>query len=174
MKVKVKYTNNNAKELYLKASKGVAEFPFKTHDDDFCYDVVATSREEVAPNVYKYGLGLAFQIERGGECVIRRGDLCREFNFDNSPLNLSIDFRSRSSVWKTGMSLSNCEGTIDEGYINEVSAVFYHLIPNMPKYEVGDRIGQIKIGVTMPIEFVEVEELDETSRGMGGFGSTGK
>lgn len=185
MEVKVKFTNDKAKELYLKASKGESEVPYKTHDDDFCYDVVATSCEEVAPNVYKYGIGLAFQIDRGMQLIssikkdIKEGQFKARvndwyYNFNSSQLNLSIDFRPRSSVWKTGMSLSNCEGTIDEGYINEVSAVFYHLMPTMPKYEVGDRIGQIKIGVTMPIEFVEVEELNETSRGMGGFGSTGK
>jgi dUTP pyrophosphatase len=72
------------------------------------------------------------------------------------------------------MVLSNCEGTIDELYTGEVSAVFYHIMPNMPKYEVGDRIGQIKIGVTFPIEFVEVDELGKTARGNGGYGSTGR
>ena len=41
-----------------------AVIPFKTHDSDFCYDCVATSEEEIAPGVWKYGLGLAFQIER--------------------------------------------------------------------------------------------------------------
>ena len=44
----------------------------------------------------------------------------------------------------------------------------------MPRYKVGDRIGQIKIGMTLPIDFVEVEELNPTDRGMNGFGSTGK
>lgn len=44
----------------------------------------------------------------------------------------------------------------------------------MPKYEPGDRVAQMKIGFTVPIEFVEAEELDETERGDGGFGSTGK
>lgn len=188
MKVKVKFTNENTKVLYLKASKGIYAFPFKTHEDDFCYDVVATSCEEVAPNIYKYGLGLAFQIERndfdlylgkmGEETLSQKDDGWIAFDgklqIIKQPLNLSVDFRPRSSVWQTGMVLSNCTGTIDEGYINEVSAVFYHIMPNMPKYEVGDRIGQIKIGVTLPIEFVEVDELNETSRGMGGFGSTGK
>ena len=178
MKVKVKFTNENTKDLYLKASKNKSNFPFKTHDDDFCYDVVATSCEEVVPNVYKYGLGLAFQIERDGvEPVVGRkygNDYGSAININTTDANLSIDFRPRSSVWKTGMVLSNCEGTIDEGYINEVSAVFYHIMPNMPKYEVGDRIGQIKIGVTLPIEFFEVDELNQTSRGMGGYGSTGK
>lgn len=178
MKVKVKFTNEKTKDLYLKASDNKTTFPFKTHNDDFCYDVVATSCEEVAPNVYKYGLGLAFQIKRNGSEPVVGHKHCNDYghtiNLNTTAANLSIDFRPRSSVWKTGMVLSNCEGTIDEGYINEVSAVFYHIMPNMPKYEVGDRIGQIKIGVTLPIEFVEVDELNETSRGMGGFGSTGK
>lgn len=174
MKVKVKKINDKA------------VLPYKKYDEDFCYDVVATSCEEVEPNIYKYGLGLAFQIERGLEEIevytrFVRDDECevgyiapRKMDLMRSPLNLSIDLRPRSSVWQTGMVLSNCEGTIDESYTGEVSAVFYHIMPNMPKYEVGDRIGQIKIGVTFPIEFVEVEELDKTARGDGGYGSTGR
>lgn len=167
-----------------------AVLPYKKYMPDFCYDVVATSCEEVAPNVYKYGLGLAFQIERETEKICcgkaimgidfegKRTVMDIEkdtfVNFQYSDLNLSLDFRPRSSVWETGMILSNCTGTIDELYTGEVSAVFYHIMPNMPKYEVGDRIGQIKIGVTFPIEFVEVEELDKTARGDGGYGSTGR
>lgn len=148
MKVKVKKLNENA------------VIPFKTYDEDFCYDVIAVSEEEVAPNIWKYGIGLAFQIERGG--ILEQSDA-----------KISIDFRPRSSVWKTGMVLSNCEGTIDELYTGEVSAVFYHLFPNMERYKVGQRIGQIKIGTTMPVEFVVVDELEETERNSGGYGSTG-
>jgi dUTPase len=55
-----------------------------------------------------------------------------------------------------------------------VSAIFYHLFPDMPIYKVGERIGQIKIGMTFPIKFIEVDELNQTMRGAGGFGSTGK
>ena len=84
---------------------------------------------------------------------------------------MSIDFRPRSSVWKTGMVLSNSVGTIDEDYHSEVSAVFYHVMPNMPKYEVGDKIGQIKIGITHQIDFEIVDEIKYTGR--GGYGSTG-
>lgn len=155
MKVKVKYTNDLARELYLKASNNKSDKPFKTYERDFCYDVVATSCEEIAPNIYKYGIGLAFQVET------------------NSFEVFSIDFRPRSSIWKTGMVLSNSSGTIDEPYRGEVCAVFYHVMPNMPKYEVGDRIGQIKIGTTFPVTFVEAE-LDSTERNEGGYGSTGK
>ena len=57
---------------------------------------------------------------------------------------------------------------------DEVSAIFYHLFPDMPIYKVGERIGQIKIGTTFPVEFIEVDELNQTMRGAGGFGSTGK
>lgn len=148
MKVKVKKFNENA------------VIPFKTYEKDFCYDVVAVSEEEVAPNVWKYGIGLAFQIDR-------------DSLFGHRYLNLSIDLRPRSSVWKTGMVFSNCEGTIDELYTGEVYAVFYHVFPNMERYKVGQRIGQIKIGITTPIEFVVVDELDETERNSGSYGSTG-
>jgi dUTP pyrophosphatase len=72
------------------------------------------------------------------------------------------------------MVLSNCTGTIDEEYTGEVTLVFYHVNPSLPKYEVGDRIGQIKIGVTLPIEFIPVSELNNTERGEGKEGSTGK
>ena len=72
------------------------------------------------------------------------------------------------------MSLSNCEGTIDEDYRGEVRAVFYHIFKDMPKYEVGDKICQIKLGLTLPMEFNECSELVNTERGDGGFGSTGK
>lgn len=165
MKVKIKKLSENA------------VVPYKTYDRDFCYDVVATSCEEVAPNVYRYGVGLAFEIDRRWEDIHIPyfGDYEQEDNrvvFQRAIL--SIDFRPRSSVWKTGMMLSNAEGTIDELYRGEVKAVFYHVFPNMPKYEIGDRIGQIKLGFTLPMEFEEAAELNKTERNEKGYGSTGK
>ena len=172
MKVKFKKLRENAK------------LPTKAHEDDFCYDVYACDCEEVAPNVYKYPLGFALQIEE-------KENVCLEINnSDKSILGvdflglgptlhlkrtaiLSIDFRPRSSIYKTGMVLCNSVGTGDRSYTGEYAAYFYHVMPNMPKYEVGDRVAQMKIGITIPIEFLEVDELNETERGDGGFGSTG-
>lgn len=169
-----------------------AVLPYKTYNEDFCYDVVATSEEQVAPNVWKYGIGLAFQIERDNEFIgkdlvssktwvapdgtIREENVIKPlyFDFDYAPIKLSIDIRPRSSVWKTGMVLTNCLCTVDELYRGEVSAVFYHVMPNMPRYKVGDRIGQIKLGFTLPIEFEFVDKLNKTERNEGGYGSTGK
>ena len=161
-------------EVKIKKYNEAAKIPEKAYDKDFCYDVFAVSEEEVAPNVWKYGLGFGLQIERDIEKIIQRPDGFVSFALDlqYSPINLSIDIRPRSSVWKTGMVLSNCEGTGDEGYTNEYSAVFYHLMPNMPRYKVGDKIAQLKIGITFPIIFKEVEEFEETERGMRGYGSS--
>ena len=166
MKVKFKKLRENAK------------LPTKAHEDDFCYDVYACDCEEVAPNVYKYPLGFALQIESDEDVAIAHFAEDVEnggYRFSGwEDTLLSIDFRPRSSVWKTGMALCNSCGTVDRGYTGEVCAFFYHVMPNMPKYEVGDRVAQMKIGITVPMEFVEVDELNETERGDGGFGSTGK
>ena len=153
MKVKIKKTKPNA------------VVPFKTYDKDFCYDCVATSCEEIAPNVYKYGIGLAFEMvpsdhERGWDW--------------SKNVRFALDFRPRSSVWKTGMVLSNCIGTVDELFRGEVSAVFYHVMPNMPKYEIGDKIIQCMFSLSETIDFEVVDELHETERGTGSYGSTGK
>lgn len=153
-----------------------AVVPFKKYPEDFCYDVVATSEEQIAPNVWKYGIGLAFEIQG------KPDDLVVENEFGKGLLripqgrdwNVSLDLRPRSSIYKTGMVLSNAVGTVDDLYRGEVSAIFYHVFPDMPRYRVGDRIGQIKLGFTLPIEFKEVDELGETARGDGGYGSTGR
>ena len=160
-----------------------AKIPTQAYDGDFCVDLYAVSEEEIAPNVWKYGFGFGLQIERDKEIIekgISDSDKSyaliggKEIRFDNSPIKLSIDIRPRSSVWKTGMVLSNCEGTVDEGYTNEISAVFYHVLTDMPRYKVGDKIAQAKIGFTLPIRFVEVSELHETERGLKGYASSDK
>lgn len=161
MKVKFKKLRENAK------------LPTKAHDDDFCYDVYACDCEEVSPNVYKYPLGFALQIDERENFGLQEWNRGIGFMPIMDKLILSIDFRPRSSVWKTGMVLCNSCGTVDRGYTGEVCAFFYHVMPDMPKYEPGDRVAQMKIGFTVPIEFIEVEELEETERKDGGFGSTG-
>lgn len=159
-----------------------AKIPEKAYDKDFCYDVYAVSEKEILPNVWKYGLGFGLQIKRGEEPILRErksmfgklNDVYKIVDLTDSPIVLSIDFRPRSSIYKTGMILSNSEGTIDEGFCNEISAIFYHVNKNCPRYQVGDKIGQIKIGMTLPMQFIEVEEFEDTERGLRGYGSSGK
>ena len=153
-----------------------AVVPFKTYPEDFCYDVVATSEQEIAPNVWKYGIGLAFEIQGKPEDLVVENEFGKELIRipQGSVWNVSLDLRPRSSIYKTGMVLSNSVGTVDDLYRGEVSAIFYHVFTEMPRYRVGDRIGQIKLGFTLPLEFEEVDELGQTARGDGGYGSTGR
>lgn len=78
----------------------------------------------------------------------------------------------RSSVYKTGQSLTNCVGVIDSGYRGEIMLKFT-LSPYQREYEIGDRVGQLIIMPYPKVEFEEVEELTSTDRGKGGYGSTG-
>ena len=78
----------------------------------------------------------------------------------------------RSSVYKTGQSLTNCVGVIDSGYRGEIMMKFT-LSRFQREYDIGDRVGQLIIMPYPMIEFVEAEELTETDRGDGSYGSTG-
>ena len=81
----------------------------------------------------------------------------------------------RSSIRNYEISLSNCVGVIDSGYRGEIQFTFNKNggIPSK-RYEKGDRVGQIIIMPYPEIEFVELDNLTETVRGEGGFGSSGK
>lgn len=164
-------------KIKLKKLSSNAKLPTKGKPGDFCYDVWAVSEEEIAPNVWMYRFGFKYEIERGfiyylneykHPCYVGK-NLLDEFD-------ISIDFRPRSSIWETGMVLSNSPGTLDELFRGEGRAIFYHVMPNMPRYHVGDKIGQIKLGLTLKnVEFEWADDIDEnTERGEGGFGSTGK
>jgi dUTP pyrophosphatase len=78
----------------------------------------------------------------------------------------------RSSIRKTDLVLSNSVGVIDSGYRGEIQATFKKT--GGAVYKIGDRGAQIIIMPHPSIEFQEVEELTNTERGEGGFGSTGK
>jgi len=78
----------------------------------------------------------------------------------------------RSSIRKYDLILSNAVGVIDSGYRGELQATFKKT--GLHKYEVGDRGAQLMIIPYPEVEFVEVDELSDTERGEGGFGSTGK
>tara|TARA_R110000868_G_scaffold299196_1_gene559398 strand:- start:1008 stop:1427 length:420 start_codon:yes stop_codon:yes gene_type:complete len=79
----------------------------------------------------------------------------------------------RSSVYKTGQTLTNSVGVVDSGYRGEVMLKFSLSNKHTNQYKVGDRVGQILILPYPHIEFEEVDKLTSTSRSEGGFGSTG-
>ena len=79
----------------------------------------------------------------------------------------------RSSVSKTTLMLANCVGVVDSGYRGPVKLRFKQINTAGQRYKAGDRVGQIIIMPVPNFEFEQVDELTDTSRGEGGFGSTG-
>jgi dUTP pyrophosphatase len=74
---------------------------------------------------------------------------------------------------KQGLTVLNAPGLVDAGYRGEVGVVLVNLGSQTAWVERGDRIAQFAVMPVALDEWVQVEELDETERGDGGFGSTG-
>lgn len=83
----------------------------------------------------------------------------------------------RSSVTKTNLFLANSIGLIDEGYRGEIMVRFKIAVSDhddyFSGYKKGDKIAQLVVKKTIRANFIEVDELSDTERGDGGFGSTG-
>ncbi len=91
------------------------------------------------------------------------------------PVNYEIQIRPRSGLAaKNNISVLNTPGTIDSDYRGEIKIILYNhgnvdfLVNN------GDRIAQMVLTPVIKMELEEVNDLPETIRGEGGFGSTGK
>ena len=153
-------------KVRIKKLSELAAIPSYAKNGDAGMDVIATSIISDTPTQITYGLGIALEIPNGFVGLVF----------------------PRSSIRKTGLQLSNSVGVIDSGYRGELQATFNKLFggeamydemkvkeiqPN-DFYKVGDRVAQIMIIPHPPIEFEEADELSDTERGDGGFGSTGK
>jgi dUTP pyrophosphatase len=82
----------------------------------------------------------------------------------------------RSSVTNKDLMLKNSVGIIDSSYRGQISFRFNRLSNNSSSeiYTIGERIGQMMILPVPVVQFKEVDELTETNRGEGGYGSSGK
>jgi dUTP pyrophosphatase len=74
---------------------------------------------------------------------------------------------------RSGIGVVNGPGLIDSGYRGEISVILINHGDEPVAFKEGDRIAQLAIVAVPEVDWVEVEDLDETSRGAGGFGSTG-
>ncbi|MFR9750308.1 dUTP diphosphatase [Nocardia sp. 004] len=75
---------------------------------------------------------------------------------------------------KTGLSVVNTPGTIDAGYRGEIKVCLINHDPHTPiRLRRGDRIAQLLVQRVELVDFTEVDTLDETTRGAGGYGSSG-
>ena len=143
MKVKIRRIHANA------------VIPSYAKDGDAAMDLYAMYRKVDNYGNYEYGTGLSMEIPEGYVGLIF----------------------PRSSICKVPLSLCNSVGVIDSGYRGEIILKFDKRdrmsLEHPPAYTAGDRVGQIMILPYPKIEFVDVDELTQTDRGTGGFGSTG-
>jgi len=79
----------------------------------------------------------------------------------------------RSSIAKTSLVLSNSVGVIDSGYRGPIMLKYRYPEEGMV-YDIGERVGQLLILPYPEVVFEEVEELEDSQRGEGGFGSSGQ
>ena len=90
------------------------------------------------------------------------------------PHGYEIQVRPRSGLAiKHGITVLNSPGTVDSDYRGEMMVILSNFGKSYFKVKVGDRIAQAVVSVVPQTSFVEVEDLDVTERGAGGFGSTG-
>lgn len=90
------------------------------------------------------------------------------------PAGYEVQVRPRSGLAiKKGITVLNSPGTIDADYRGEVRIILVNLSSEEFVIEDGERIAQLVIARHEQAEWVEVESLDETERGAGGFGHTG-
>ena len=90
------------------------------------------------------------------------------------PSGFEGQVRPRSGLaLKSGISQANTPGTIDADYRGEVKVILINLGTEDFTINRGDRIGQLIIAPVIQATWAEVDNLDETARGAGGFGSTG-
>jgi dUTP pyrophosphatase len=126
-----------------------AKIPKYAKVGDAGMDLTAISMSYLDFEHVKYNFGIAIEIPKG---------------------YVGLVF-PRSSCFKQRQILSNAVGVIDSGYRGEISAVM--IGTEKSGYKVGDRVAQILILPYPEIEFEITEELSETERGTGGYGSSG-
>ena len=136
-------------EIKIKILSPLAKIPKYATNGDAGLDLTVTDLENADTNHIRYKFGIAVEIPKG---------------------HVGLMF-PRSSIYKQGQLMSNAVGVIDSSYRVELMAV---MLGNKREqmYKVGDRAAQIIILPYPEIEFIEAEELSETERGSGGYGST--
>lgn len=94
--------------------------------------------------------------------------------FIELPIGYEAQVRPRSGLaFKKGITVLNSPGTVDADYRGEIGVILVNLSNEEFVIENGERIAQLVIAKHERAEWLEVIELNETSRGEGGFGSTG-
>ena len=141
-------------KVKIKKLSSDAKIPTYANPGDAGMDIYATTMK-FTEDYIEYGTGLSFEVPEGYVMLIF----------------------PRSSISNKDLVLTNSVGVLDSGYRGELRFRFKKLKEpgklGIDLYNPGDKIGQIMIIPYPTIEFEEVENLSDSVRGVGGFGSSG-
>lgn len=164
--------------LKVKRLDEKAKLPCKAHETDACFDLYALDGGKIK------------QAANRIEYIEYRTGLSIE-----PPDGYHVEIFPRSSISKTDLNLANCVPIIDQGYRGEILLRFRLLSKDLRAdgitltedkdaqnilspffniYHAGDRIAQMMLKKSHMVIIEEVEELSDTARNSGGFGSTGR
>lgn len=131
-----------------------ASLPIRKHSDDAGYDIYANENTIIPARGWKpVSTGVHTNPGKGWYIqVVPRSGL----------------------AYNHGVSVLNTPGTVDAGYRDEIKVIMYNISDKDYLVKAGDRIAQLIFTPSYEVKFDVVETLDETDRGTGGFGSTGK
>lgn len=91
------------------------------------------------------------------------------------PQGYEAQVRARSGLaFRSGIACVNAPGTVDSDYRGEIKVILVNLGREPVTFQRGDRIAQLVVAPVSRVAWEETESLDETARGAGGFGSTGR
>ncbi len=128
-------------------------FPAKAHADDAAFDLKSRLDTVLKPG---------------------RSQIVPSGVFIELPVNYEAQIRPRSGLAaKFDLMLTNSPGTVDAGYRGEIGIIMYNGGRNDFEIKRGDRIAQMVITELPEVELLDSENLSESKRGSGGFGSTG-
>jgi dUTP pyrophosphatase len=127
------------------------------------YETIASAGMDLRANLTE-----SVTLEPLGRTIVKTG------LFIELPIGYEAQVRPRSGLaFKNGITVLNSPGTIDADYRGEIGVILVNLSDKAFVIQNGERIAQLIIAKHERAEWIEVQELSETSRGEGGFGSTG-
>ena len=139
-------------KVRIKKLHSDATIPTYAKDGDAGMDLTTVSEPKITETYIEYDTGLAMEIPKGYELQIR------------SRSGAAIDH---------GLIVLNQPGTVDSDFRGSIGIVIWNITNVLVTIEAGTRIAQGVIAPVVVANFLDVAELSDTTRGSGGFGSTG-
>ena len=129
-----------------------AQIPMRSTEGAACFDAyLPQTYDPLVPGEIRI-VNLGFQVE--------------------VPKGYELQVRARSGLASKGLIVANGVGCVDSDYRGDVGVILYNLSGMIMPLNKGDRVCQLKLSYTPDCYFEEVDLIEETERGSGGFGST--